>query len=94
MEDIEKRQEERRQVALKLWNDLTDLMFNLYSRWQDEKEYENINDYAEPIKPKVEAIGGKFIRMNKRPFGFDYQLNGVTYKILVKSTGYEYKRIS
>jgi hypothetical protein len=94
MNEIEHRQEERRQAALKLWNDLETLMFNLYSRWLDEKEYEDINDYAAPIKPKVEAIGGTFIKMNKRPFGFDYRLNGVTYNIFINSRGYyEYNRI-
>jgi hypothetical protein len=77
----------------KFWRDNQEILENLYCRWQDEKEYEDIKDYGEVIRPKVEKIGGKFLKMLKRPFGYNFQLGGATYRIYVNSTTYGYKRL-
>ena len=38
-----------------------DTIFNLYDRWQDEHEYEDIKDYAKPLENIVSRIIGKDI---------------------------------
>lgn len=52
-------------------------IFNLYDRWQDEHEYEDIKDYAKPLENIVSKIIGKDIElaMTKRPFGFKFRSN-------------------
>jgi hypothetical protein len=87
-------EQERKEKALQLFEKLQNLMVNLYSRWQDEKDYEDINDYGVNIKKYVVEIGGEFIKMNKRPFGFVYKLENAIYQVIVRSSRYEYKRIA
>jgi hypothetical protein len=50
--------EQRKAIASKFFDDSHELMSILYSRWQDEKEYEDIADYGKVISEKVDAIGG------------------------------------
>ena len=54
-----------------------DTIFNLYDRWQDELEYEDIKDYAKPLENIVSRIIDKDIKltMTKRPFGFKFRSN-------------------
>lgn len=79
--------------AEKLYNNLDTLMTNLYCRWQDEKEYEDINDYGDVLKPRIEEVGGRMIRMLKRPFGFRVALDGKEYKFSHTAKTYSYKRV-
>lgn len=44
-------------------------MAYLYRRWQDEKQYEDINEYGDAIKKVLPKKGVTFLRMSKRPFG-------------------------
>jgi hypothetical protein len=46
---------------------------SLAARWQDESEYEDINEYGEAIQ-KLLPEGFTLIKMSKRPFGFDFSL--------------------
>jgi len=46
---------------------------SLAARWQDESEYEDINEYGEAIQ-KLLPEGLTFIKMSKRPFGFLFSL--------------------
>ena len=85
---------ERKEAASKLFHDIQNIVTNLFERWMDEKEYENIDDYSIHLKKEVEKIGGIFIKMNKKPFGFIYKLSDATYQIYMKTAGqYGYKRI-
>ena len=86
-------QEERMAKAAKLYKELQGMMTALYCRWKDESEYENIEDYSVNLKKEVEKIGGTFIKMSKRPFGFTYRLSDATYQMSVASTKYKYQRI-
>ena len=54
-----------------------DTIFNLCDRWQDERGYEDIKDYAKPLENIVSRIIGKDIKltMTKRPFGFKFRSN-------------------
>ena len=62
------------------FDDVHELVVGLYCRWQDEKQYEDINDYAKPIVPIAEQHGLVFGRMSKHPFGFSFTLDGRQFK--------------
>ena len=55
---------------------MAQLLGNLYDRWQDEKEYEDFNGYAEVMRTRfMESFGRRghsFIGATKRPFGFKW----------------------
>ena len=84
----------RQQKARELYEQLEEKMVNLYSRWLDERNYEDIRDYSVHFENDVQAIGGTFVRMTSRPFGFVYTLEGVSYQIAIAKDTYTYKRIS
>jgi len=87
-------EQERKMKALDIFKSLEKLLTYLYSRWMDENQYEDINDYGVNLKTAVEAIGGEFIKMNKKPFGFTFKLADSFYQIKVTSKSYEYNRIA
>jgi len=74
--------------ADKIFVALKNTMFNLYGRWMDEREYENITEYQVVIDKKLVDFGVKIERMTKRPFGFTFILDGVTYQIKVGAKSY------
>jgi hypothetical protein len=66
-----------------LWKEIVDkhaiLLCSLYERWQDEKQYEDINDYLIQIQkfiPQAYAI-------TKRPFGIYVKADTVVFKVNV-----------
>lgn len=74
---------------------LYNLMSYLYDRWYDEREYEDIKTYAQPIQKAIEMP----VTMTKRPFGFkttlQYQYrNGVVltseFKVFFKNDRYQW----
>jgi hypothetical protein len=44
---------------------------NLYSRWLDEQEYEDINEYGEAFEKNL-GFAKNSLTMTKRPFGFKF----------------------
>jgi hypothetical protein len=44
----------------------SNMLFNLYGRWQDEKEYEDFDDYVSAFKKYVPSV----VKGLKKPFGF------------------------
>lgn len=60
---------------------IADLIFYLYERWQDEKEYEDINDYLKTIQKKVPEA----FKIHKRPFGITAKCDDGNIQITVKS---------
>jgi hypothetical protein len=44
------------------------LCANLYGRWQDEKEYEDFNDYVKVATEAATKQGLTLVKMTKRPF--------------------------
>lgn len=77
--NIEETKKEMRKVL-----DGTEIVLsNLYGRWMDEREYENIEDYAAPINKVLEPMGYKVEKMYKRPFGFTTQIGDyiIRYKM-------------
>lgn len=80
-----------KKVAGDVFDQTEPILASLLSRWLDEHKYEDINDYAAPIKPIVERNGGTFLKMNKRPFGFIYQTNGVNIQVRITTREYSWK---
>jgi len=54
----------------KLLKVLDDQLGYGYGRWQDEKEYEDIKDYAVLYAKPAEKLGWKITKMTARPYGF------------------------
>lgn len=66
------------------------LLCNLYSRWQDEKEHEDIRDYGARLAKELPE-GWKLERTTGRPFRFTINLGPVTYVISVTSRSISWK---
>lgn len=64
---------------------------NLWERWQDEKEYEDINEYGKVLFKKLTELhpnfGVTYVGANKRPFGIRVTIDGTTLNIFVKTQG-------
>ena len=54
----------------KLLNALDSDLAHGYCRWQDEKDYEDINDYAVLYAAKAKQLGWEITKMISRPYGF------------------------
>ena len=65
--------------------------YNLYDRWLDESEYEDINDYGKAIADimakEFPSYDIKLVQTTKRPFGVKVKINGSTYSVWVKIKG-------
>jgi len=71
----------------------SEFLCDLYARWQDEKQYEDINDYGKAIS-KVLPEGVKVIKSTKRPFGVVLANEaGVKVHLTINSTGINWKTI-
>lgn len=65
------------------------LIVNLWSRWLDEKEYEDFSEYSKVMESalKEKAPDCTFIKSTKRPFGLIIQVPGMPYKTHLCATG-------
>jgi hypothetical protein len=71
---------------------LNNVFFNLWYRWQDEYEYEDINDYGkvlhETLAKEFPNDGFKLTASTKRPFGIKVKDNvGRHFHIYIKRKG-------
>ena len=55
-------------IDRKVYNDLGNLLGNLYDRWQEEKLYEDFGSYERIAKNAAENAGYSFIKLMQRPF--------------------------
>ena len=62
--------------------------FNLYDRWRDESEYEDINQYGDviikTINKQFPQYGATLVSSTKRPFGVKIDLDGQKFNIQIK----------
>jgi hypothetical protein len=80
--------------AQKFHNDIMGTLNNLYSRWLDEKEYEDIKDYQVPALVDAAKKHGVFIsKMTKKPFGLIFTVNGAPFQAYVTTTRFGWKRL-
>ena len=67
--------EERKNAIVSIINNekVGNTFFNLYDRWRDESEYEDINEYGKVISNVIAKefpnYNVKLIQSTKRPFG-------------------------
>lgn len=74
-------------------------LVELWARWQDEHEYENINDYSVPIQREADKFGITIVKMHKRPFGFSFKVNEAghehkVYQLKVSSRNISFQRVA
>lgn len=75
-------------TKLQQWNIINSaekcyLFFNLYERWQDEKQYEDIKDYLK----RVQQDYANAYKVTKRPFAFFFKCSDGNLKVSVKKQG-------
>lgn len=74
----------------------TGLFVELYSRWQDEKDFEPIKEYKAAVVrfAKDFGLGIAITRMTAKPFGCEFtSIEGRTYRLTVNKKTYKYARI-
>lgn len=81
------------QKAKHFFDEASGTMVGLWARWLDEKEYEDISDYAKPLESFAAAAGVKVLRMTKEPFGCIYSVDEREYTMMVRNMHVEYHRI-
>lgn len=78
-------------TALNFFHKALDRMGYLASRWMDESQYEDINDYKANLQKFIDEnnLGVTITKMSKRPFGCEFTVNGepLRYRYTVKSNG-------
>lgn len=68
------------EIAINVFKLSEDLLINLYCRWMDERQYEDINDYAIPVRKFLANIPEVVtVKMTKKPFGFRFDVSGKKY---------------
>ena len=63
---------------------------NLKYRWEDERGYENFNDYAKVMVQAIEKETKKDVKLikgTKRPFGVSFEIEGLKFNLFLKSSG-------
>ncbi len=69
------------------------LFANLYARWQDEKEYEDLTDYAAVVQTVADKHGVKITQICSVPFGCKFIVDGKLYRVKINQRSYSYVRI-
>jgi hypothetical protein len=78
-----------------MMDDITGAICHLYSRWQDERQYENITDYGDVLAQHLPS-GFSMIKMTKRPFGFKFGIDTMPksqYQVAINSKSFSWKRV-
>ena len=60
-------------MSTNIHSDLAEVAENLYSRWQDERKYENFADYIAHMQTAMPK-GARITKMTSRPFRVEYTL--------------------
>lgn len=68
---------------------ILEYFLNLKFRWDDEKEYEDFNEYVKCMESAVCSVLGSIsdVKGSKRPFGLFFTYDGKRYHLLVKDKG-------
>ena len=77
--------------AKPVYRAVIDRLGYLYSRYQDEKEYEDFKDYIEEIKKALAKATSDFVFVSagKRPFGFVFKDKATGVKLRVSVSAYK-----
>ena len=63
---------------------------NLKFRWDDEKKYENFDDYAKAMIQSIKKETKKDVKLikgTKRPFGVIFEIDGLKLNLFLKTNG-------
>jgi len=79
----------KNETAGKFFNDSLDRMAYLASRWMDEAQYEDINDYKKNLQKFSDdnGLGVTITKMVKRPFGCEFTAVGERFRYTIKTNG-------
>jgi len=79
-------------------NIMEETLYNLYWRWQGEKEYKDWSDYVKIMVDNFHkytknnyATNAVFVRANKRLFGFTFDFEGWRIKLSINDTHFGWK---
>ena len=85
---------QKSKAAKDFYEKAQNLLGDLYSRWLDERGYEDIKDYQKPLDPIAKECGVVITKMTKRPFGCQFTVDGKHFSFNVGLTWVQYKRIA
>lgn len=73
----------------------SDRLGYLWSRWQDEKEYEDFGEYEKVLRTLVPE-GFTFVKSSKRPFGMRVSYSGIHAVVTVtgRSIGWKIVQVT
>ena len=76
-------------TALNFFNVALDRMGYLASRWMDESQYEDINDYKQNLQKFIDdnKLGVVVTKMFKHPFGCEFTVDGQRFRYTVRANG-------
>ena len=79
---------ESKAIITATFNKVAILLMNMAMRWQDEKDYEDIEDYKARILTELPKEM-HLIKMTKRPFGFQFRMldHNRAYFMIAKLSG-------
>lgn len=84
--------DENKRLIMKTLDKIQDQMVELYDRWQDEKEYENIKSYGD-ILAKALPKQFSFVKMTKSPFALHFAIGDqVGYQFYVRAGDLGWRR--
>ena len=68
-----------------------DVMFNLYLRWLDEWQYEDINEYgvvlANVIGAEYKGCDVVLLKCESKPFAFTFSIDNEKVRLFIKEQG-------
>lgn len=87
----------------KLVDEVEEFVANLYSRWQDEKQYENLSEYREALQKQCDKLRDscnlaefQIVQSSKRARSFNFNFNIGTeaeYQLYITKNTYGWKRL-
>jgi len=73
---------------------IKDFMNQLYCRWRDEHEYEDIEEYGKVIAAQLPA-GFTLLKMSAKPFAFTFGIGtDARYQLFVRANGIGWRRVA
>jgi hypothetical protein len=83
---------EQREIANKVYQDIRWHLNNALKSW-DKDPSQDVQTFSAQLKPVVEASGGTFLKMIKRPFGFTFKVGALKVQVMLTPAHYSYKTI-
>lgn len=80
-------------AAETFFNAAAQTMGNLYGRWQDEREYEDIADYAMPLQRIAKQHNCAVESITARPFAIKFVAEGKRYEMKCGARSVSYRQI-